>query len=128
MIGARFHPYPSSIKRWLRHHWRTQRHSRLLGPPNWPQLEPHYSLPRLRISHLNTPSFSQAQENVHGVLPWERSFATENLMNEAIGNETSKSAFTEDYPHTTLDPGISAAELLIQRNTPEKSISAPKQL
>nr|POE87506.1 uncharacterized protein CFP56_30095 [Quercus suber] len=72
---------------------------------------------------INHPGLFQSWQDVHGDLPWQGAFATENLTSEAEGNDPtsgnprriSSSAFKEGYPNTTFASDISAAEFMVQQ-------------
>jgi inosine-uridine nucleoside N-ribohydrolase len=72
---------------------------------------------------LRRPESFSVWEMMHGVLPWQGAFASENTTNELLGNNPTsgnpdrivRSAFIEGYPNTTFASDISGAEFLVQQ-------------
>ncbi|KAB8254435.1 Inosine/uridine-preferring nucleoside hydrolase domain-containing protein [Aspergillus pseudonomiae] len=71
---------------------------------------------------INTPVRFQAWESVHGKLPWEGAFASENVTAEALGNDPTsgdpnrivKAAFVEGFPTTKINHSTSAANFMVE--------------
>ncbi|GAB1191132.1 hypothetical protein APSETT444_000303 [Aspergillus pseudonomiae] len=71
---------------------------------------------------INTPARFQAWESVHGKLPWEGAFASENATAEALGNDPTsgdpnrivKAAFVEGFPTTKINHSTSAANFMVE--------------
>ena len=71
---------------------------------------------------INTPVRFQAWESVHGKLPWEGAFASENVTAEALGNDPTsgdpnrivKAAFVEGFPNTKINHSTSAANFMVE--------------